>query len=65
MQQAETVRLVGQNKTRHSVTELPRHTIVIGWLGRKGASRWHRNREQCRGEIKNGSFGEGNGTWCL
>lgn len=36
MQQAETVRLVGQNKTRHSVTELPRHTIVIGWLGRKG-----------------------------
>lgn len=36
MQQAETVRLVGQNKTLHSVTELPRHTIVMGWLGREG-----------------------------
>ena len=36
MQQAETVRLVGQNKTRHSVTELPRHTVVIGWLGGEG-----------------------------
>tara|TARA_X000001036_G_scaffold439355_1_gene490217 strand:- start:1419 stop:2453 length:1035 start_codon:yes stop_codon:yes gene_type:complete len=36
MQQAETVRLVGPNETRHSVTELKLHTTVLGWHGGGG-----------------------------
>jgi 3-dehydroquinate synthase II len=36
MQQAETVRLVGQHGTRHSVTDLPQNTVVIGWFGGVG-----------------------------
>lgn len=36
MQQAETVRFVGPDETRHSVTELQQHTAVLGWYGGEG-----------------------------
>ena len=36
MQQAETVRLVGPDESRHSVTELKPNTTVLGWHGGGG-----------------------------
>jgi len=36
MQQAETVRLVGPDETRYSVTELRHQAVVLGWFGGEG-----------------------------